>query len=99
MLIKRWIKIPGLLGIVIPLLLIACVEQPSVPKETWKYNKFIQEVKKGTIEKVSISADKSKAIVTVKQDPNQKQVTLSDDPNLINLLTQNQVDIAVLPQR
>lgn len=87
----------GLLGIVIPSLLIACVNQSSIPKETWEYNKFIQEVKKGKVEKVSLSADKSKAIAKVKQDPNQKEVTLMDDPNLINILTQNQVDISVLP--
>lgn len=81
--------------------LIGCINSQPIVKETretWEYNKFIQEVKKGNIEKVNISADRTDAIVHVKNDPHQKKVILTNDPNFINILTQNQVDISVLPQ-
>jgi cell division protease FtsH len=83
--------------IIISLLLIGCIQEPILPRETWEYSKFIQSVKDGKVEKVSLSADKTIAIVKVKLDPNPKKVSLSNDPNLVNILTQNQVDINVLP--
>jgi cell division protease FtsH len=86
-----------LLGITILLALMGCIQQPPMPTETWEYSKFIQEVKNGNVENVSLTADRIKAIVKVKYDPNKKQVTLTQDPNLINILTQNNVDISVLP--
>jgi cell division protease FtsH len=86
-----------LLIIIILLALIGCIQEPIMPKETWEYGKFIQEVKNGKVEKVSLTADRMTAIVKVKKDPDQKKVSLSQDPNLINILVQNQVDITVLP--
>jgi cell division protease FtsH len=82
---------------IIVLLLIGCVQEPIIARETWEYNKFIQSVKNGKVEKVSLSADRTTAIVKVKFDPNLKNVRLDKDPNLINTLTENKVDISVLP--
>ncbi|MEA5597297.1 ATP-dependent zinc metalloprotease FtsH3 [Rivularia sp. UHCC 0363] len=67
-------------------------------RETWRYSEFIQEVQKGKVEKVSLSSDRSTALVIPKYDTNKKLVTLVNDPDLINTLTQNNVDISVLPQ-
>jgi len=67
-------------------------------RETWRYSEFIQEVQNKRVEKVSLSADRSTALVTPKYDPNKRVVTLVNDPELINTLTENNVDISVLPQ-
>ncbi|MGD1910777.1 MAG: ATP-dependent zinc metalloprotease FtsH3 [Rivularia sp. (in: cyanobacteria)] len=67
-------------------------------RETWRYSQFIQEVEKGRVEKVSLSADRSTAVVIPKYDPNKRVVTLVNDSELINTLTENNVDISVLPQ-
>jgi cell division protease FtsH len=55
-------------------------------------------VKNGKVEKVSLTADRTTAIVKVKQDPEPKKVSLIKDPDLINILTQNEVELFVLPQ-
>ncbi|MBE9213550.1 ATP-dependent zinc metalloprotease FtsH3 [Plectonema cf. radiosum LEGE 06105] len=67
--------------------------------DSWRYSEFIQEVQKGRVEKVSLSSDRSRALVTPKYDPNKKVVNLvNNDSELINTLTENKVDISVLPQ-
>ncbi|MBW4599641.1 MAG: cell division protein FtsH [Calothrix sp. FI2-JRJ7] len=65
--------------------------------EQWSYTKFIREVKGGAVERVSLSADRSKVMVKSKNDAKKKLVYLVDDPELINTLTTNNVDISVLP--
>jgi cell division protease FtsH len=67
-------------------------------RETWRYSEFIGEVQKGNVEKVSLSADRSTALVIPKFEQEKRVVTLVNDPDLINTLTQNNVDISVLPQ-
>ncbi|NJM21791.1 MAG: ATP-dependent metallopeptidase FtsH/Yme1/Tma family protein [Richelia sp. RM2_1_2] len=67
--------------------------------DSWRYSEFIQEVQKGRVEKVSLSSDRSRALVTPKYESNKKVVNLvNNDSELINTLTQNKVDISVLPQ-
>lgn len=82
------------------------VDITAIPKKTdekdklleqWSYTKFIREVKRGAVERVSLSADRSKVMVKSKNDANKKLVYLVDDPELINTLTTNNVDISVLP--
>lgn len=85
------------IAIIIMLALMGCIEETITPRETWEYDKFLQSVKNGKVEKVSLSADRTIAIVKVKLDPNRKKVNLTKDPNLINVLVQNEVDISVLP--
>ncbi len=38
-------------------------KQPQNAKETWRYSHFIQEVEQGRVERVSLSSDRSKALV------------------------------------
>ncbi|MBF2014585.1 MAG: ATP-dependent zinc metalloprotease FtsH3 [Rivularia sp. T60_A2020_040] len=66
--------------------------------DSWRYTEFLQEVQKGRVEKVSLSSDRSRALVTPKYESNKKVVNLVNDSELINTLTQNNVDISVLPQ-
>ncbi|AFZ25513.1 membrane protease FtsH catalytic subunit [Cylindrospermum stagnale PCC 7417] len=97
---KRWRNagLYALLFIVVIALGTAFFDKPQSSRETWRYSQFIQEVEKGRVEKVSLSSDRSTALVTPKYDPNKKLVTLVNDPDLINTLTTKGVDISVLPQ-
>lgn len=97
---KRWRNagLYALLFIVVIALGTAFFDKQPQSRETWRYSQFIQEVEKGRVEKVSLSADRSTALVTPKYDPNKKLVTLVNDPDLINTLTARGIDINVLPQ-
>jgi len=97
---KRWRNagLYALLFIVVIALGTAFFDKQPQSRETWRYSQFIQEVEKGRVEKVSLSADRSTALVTPKYDPNKKLVTLVNDQELINTLTAKGVDISVLPQ-
>jgi cell division protease FtsH len=97
---KRWRNTGPyvLLFIVVIALGTAFFDKQPQSRETWRYSQFIQEVEKGGVERVSLSSDRSTALVTPKFDPNKKIVTLVNDPDLINTLTAKGVDIAVLPQ-
>ena len=97
---KRWRNagLYALLFIVVIALGTAFFDKQPQSRETWRYSQFIQEVRAGKVEKVSISADRSTAVVTPKFDSKKKLVTLVNDPNLINELNEQNVDIIVLPQ-
>ncbi|MBC1239576.1 MULTISPECIES: ATP-dependent zinc metalloprotease FtsH3 [Nostoc] len=97
---KRWRNagLYALLFIVVIALGTAFFDKQPQSRETWRYSRFIQEVEQGRVEKVSLSADRSTALVTPKYDPNKRLVTLVNDPDLINTLTSKGVDISVLPQ-
>ena len=97
---KRWRNagLYALLFIVVIALGTAFFDKQPQSRETWRYSQFIQEVRSGKVEKVSISADRSTAVVTPKFDSKKKLVTLVNDPNLINELNEQNVDIIVLPQ-
>nr|WP_277876035.1 ATP-dependent zinc metalloprotease FtsH3 [Chroococcidiopsis sp. [FACHB-1243]] len=71
-------------------------KQPQ-SRETWRYSDFIQAVEKGRVAQVRLSADRTRALVKP-QDGSQVIVNLPDDPELISILTERGVDIAVLPQ-
>ncbi len=95
---KRWrnVGLYTLLAIVVVSLATAFFDKQPPSRETWRYSQFIENVQKGKIEKVRISADRSIAVV---QDGNNRiVVNLPNDPELINILTSNKVDISVLPQ-
>ncbi|MEH2285982.1 ATP-dependent zinc metalloprotease FtsH3 [Nostoc sp.] len=97
---KRWRNagLYALLFIVVIALGTAFFDKQPQSRETWRYSRFIQEVQQGRVEKVSLSADRSTALVTPKYDPAKRVVTLVNDPDLINTLTNKGVDISVLPQ-
>ena len=96
---KRWRNagLYALLAIVVIALATAFFDKPQQSKEIWKYSQFIQEVEAKRVDKINISSDRSKALVTA-QDGNKVIVNLPNDPELINILTKNNVDISVLPQ-
>ena len=86
-----------LLAIVVVALGTAFLDQQPPSKQTWKYSKLIDEVERGKVENVKLSADRTKAVVT-DQEGTSILVNLPNDPQLIDILTNNGVDIAVLPQ-
>jgi cell division protease FtsH len=97
---KRWRNagLYALLAIVVIALGTAFFDQnPQGKREIWRYSDFIQAVEKGRVAQVRLSADRSKALVKP-QDGSQVIVNLPDDPQLINILTENKVEISVLPQ-
>jgi cell division protease FtsH len=96
---KRWRNagLYALLFIVVIALGTAFFDKQPQSRETWRYSQFIQEVDKGRVVQVKLSADRTTAIAK-SQDGNQVLVTLVDDPSLINTLTEKGVDISVLPQ-
>lgn len=96
---KRWRNagLYALLAIVVIALATAFFDKPQQTNEVWKYSQFIQEVEGKRVDKINISSDRSKALVTA-QDGKKVIVNLPNDPELINILSKNNVDISVLPQ-
>ena len=96
---KRWRNagLYALLAIVVIALATAFFDKQPPSREVWKYSQFIQEVESKRVDKINISSDRSRALVTA-QDGNKVLVNLPNDPELINILTKNNVDISVLPQ-
>ncbi|MGB3204304.1 MAG: ATP-dependent zinc metalloprotease FtsH3 [Crinalium sp.] len=96
---KRWRNagLYALLAIVVIALATTFLEKPTQTQKVWKYSEFIQQVESGKIERVGLSSDRSKALVTA-QDGTKVIVNLPNDPDLVNILTSKGVDIAVLPQ-
>jgi cell division protease FtsH len=86
-----------LLAIVVIALATAFFDKQPQTRETWRYSQFIQKVENNAVEKVSISADRAKALVQV-ADGSKVMVNLPPDPDLIDILTQNNVNIEVVPQ-
>lgn len=95
---KRWRNagLYALLAIVVIALATAFFDKQPQDRETWRYSQFIQEVEQGRVERVSLSADRTKALVT-SLDGNKVVVNLPNDPKLIDILAQFNVDISVLP--
>lgn len=96
---KRWRNagLYALLAIVVIALATAFLDQEPQSQETWNYTEFINRVEAGQVETVRLSADRSRAIATA-QDGTQIVINLPRDPQLIDILSQNNVDIAVQPQ-
>ena len=97
---RRWKKagLYALLAVVMAIVSVAFWSNQLQGRETWDYSQFIQSVEDKTVVKVSISDDRSRALVT-SSDGSQVWVDIPpNDPNLINTLVDNNVDIAVLPK-
>lgn len=96
---KRWRNagLYVLLFIVVIALGTAFFEKQPQSKDTWRYSQFIQKVAEGKVEKVSISSDRTTALVTPSDETEKKLVNLVNDPQLINTLSEKGVDISVLP--
>jgi len=85
-----------LLFIVVLALGSAFLDNPRENREVWKYSELIRQVENGSVERIRLTADRSQAIVPT-PDGQQVLVNLPNDPQLIDILTQNGVDIAVQP--
>ena len=95
---KRWRNagLYALLAIVVIALGTALFDQQPQPRETWRYSQLIEEVESQRVERVNLSADRTKALVT-SENGEKILVNLPNDPDLLNILTRNNVDISVLP--
>ena len=69
--------------------------QPGVP-EKWIYSKFLDNVEKDNVEKVTFSPDGKRA-VGVDDDGDRFTVDIPNDPNLLSFLVQHKVEINVAP--
>ena len=97
---KKWRNagLYALLAIVVVALATAFFDRQPQSKDVWAYSQFINQVRNEQVENVKLSADRSRALAT-KLDGEQVLVNLpANDPALIKILTDNGVDIAVLPQ-
>lgn len=97
---KKWRNagLYALLLIVVLALGSAFLDRQPEPHTTWKYSKFLEEVRNRSVESVRLSADRTRAKVPT-QDGTQVYVNLPNDPQLINILSENGVDISVEPQK
>ena len=86
-----------LLAIVVVALGTAFLDKQPQARETWAYSKLIDEVQNDKVETVKISADRTKAQV-IDSEGTPIFVNLPNDPQLIDILSDNGVDISVLPQ-
>jgi len=86
-----------LLAIVVIALGTAFLDQQPPSQNTWKYSQLINQVEKGTVEKVEISADRTQALAT-SEDGQRYLVNLPNDPQLIDFLSQKKINIEIVPQ-
>jgi cell division protease FtsH len=97
---KRW-KSAGLyslLAIVVIALATTFFERTRQNQTTATYSAFIEKVKAKEISQVGLSSDRTRAIFTSQQNNGRVVVNLPKDPQLISILTENRVDIVVIPQ-
>ncbi len=97
---KKWRNagLYALLLIVVLALASAFLDRQPQSREVLSYSDFMQKVETNQIERVSISADRTQARVPNPNGGPQYVVNLPNDPDLINILSQHNVDIAVQPQ-
>ncbi|MGF1458247.1 MAG: ATP-dependent zinc metalloprotease FtsH3 [Leptolyngbyaceae cyanobacterium] len=97
---KRWRNagLYALLVVVVIALATAIFDNSGQESQTWRYSQFLDAVENNQIERVSISADRSRARFSDPAGNGQVTVNLPNDPDLINTLETNDVDIAVYPQ-
>ena len=97
---KRWRNIGLYVLIVVVVIFVgsAFFDKPSPTKasRTLRYSDFIEAVQERQVSRVLISPDKGTAQI-VESDGNRALVNLAPDQELLQLLTDNEVDIAVQP--
>ena len=99
---KRWrnIGLTALLVLAIVVIAPAFLSGGNTQQEarTMRYSDFVEAVEENQISRVLISPDRGTAQV-VENDGRRAQVNLAPDKELLGLLTQHDVDIAVQPTR
>jgi len=96
---KRWRNagLYALLVVVVIFVATALLDRQPPNTDSWRYSPdFIEAVKANRVEKVNISADRTRAIATT-NDGRRVLVNLPNDPELLTILTENDVDISVTP--
>ena len=97
---KRWRNIGLYVLIVVVVIFVgsAFFDKPSPTKasRSLRYSDFIEAVQEKQVSRVLISPDKGTAQI-VESDGNRALVNLAPDQELLQLLTDNEVDIAVQP--
>jgi cell division protease FtsH len=76
----------------------AIFDNSGQESQSWRYSRFLDAVESNQIERVNISADRTRARFTDPTGSGQVTVNLPNDPDLINTLETNSVDIVVYPQ-
>ena len=81
---KKWRNagLYALLLIVVLALGSAFLDRQPEPHTTWKYSKFLEEVRNRTVESVRLSADRTRAKVPT-QDGTQVYVNLPNDEEVV----------------
>ncbi|MEB3160558.1 MAG: ATP-dependent zinc metalloprotease FtsH3 [Synechocystis sp.] len=97
---KKWRNagLYALLLIVVLALASAFFDRQPQTRETLTYSDFVNRVESNQIDRVNLSADRTQAQVPNPNGGAPYLVNLPNDPDLINILTQHNVDIAVQPQ-
>ncbi|HIK32456.1 MAG TPA: ATP-dependent zinc metalloprotease FtsH3 [Oscillatoriales cyanobacterium M59_W2019_021] len=98
---KRWRNtgLYVLLAIVVIALATAFLDQQPQARKTARYSDFIKAVESGQVEgTVSISADRTQALYTDPEGSGKISVNLPNDPELIQILTNKNLDVRVMPQ-
>ncbi|MGB5972953.1 MAG: ATP-dependent zinc metalloprotease FtsH3, partial [Nodosilinea sp.] len=97
---KRWRNagLYALLVVVVIALATAIFDGSGPETQTWRYSQFLDSVENNQIERVSISADRTRARFTDPEGNGQVIVNLPNDQELISTLETNNVDIVVTPQ-
>jgi len=97
---KRWRNIGLYVLIVVVVIFVGSAffdkPNPSKASRTLRYSDFIEAVQERQVSRVLISPDKGTAQI-VESDGNRALVNLAPDQELLQLLTDNEVDIAVQP--
>ncbi len=78
----------------------ALLEKPNASRDsrTLRYSDFIEAIQENQISRVMLSPDNGTAQI-VENDGSRAEVTLAPDNDLLELLTEHNVDIAVQPSR
>ena len=98
---KKWRNagLYGLLLIVVLALVSAFLDNSNTQsRENLTYSDFISQVENNQIEQVILSADRTQAKVSSSNSGAPLLVNLPNDPELINILSENKVDIVIQPQ-
>jgi len=82
--------------VVVVFLATALLDRKPQDIDSWRYSQFIREVEQSNVAKVTISSDRTRALV-YQEDGNKATVNLPSDPELLDILTKNGVDISVSP--
>ena len=94
---KKWRNagLYALLLIVVLALASAFFDRQPQNQTTWTYDKFLDQVKSGQVERVQLSADRTQARFPARDGENVSVNLPSNDSQLIDILIKNNVDVVV----